>query len=204
MQTNIIVATNNIGKAREIKYFFGPCFNVLSLSDISIDVDLDAVEDGDTFVDNAIKKAEFVRDALKGSDYRDFLVLADDSGIEIDALGDKPGVDSANFLGRETPYTKRFEHILSEMNGLPVEERSARFVCIMALVCPCDCTHTFKATLEGYIAYEPQGEQGFGYDPILVVPQYNKTTAMLDIEQKNAISHRGRALTLVLEHLQNS
>ena len=203
MQTNIIVATNNIGKATEIKQFFGPCFNVLSLSDISVDIDLDAIEDGDSFVDNAIKKAKYIKGCLKESRYEGYYVLADDSGIEIDALDGQPGVDSANFLGRETPYTDRFDHILNKMQGIAVEGRGARFVCVMALVSPCNCTHTFAATLEGHIPEAPQGEGGFGYDPILFIPEHGVTAAMLTIEQKNAISHRGKALTLVLEHLKS-
>ncbi|MCL2236436.1 MAG: RdgB/HAM1 family non-canonical purine NTP pyrophosphatase [Defluviitaleaceae bacterium] len=199
----LIVATRNKGKVAEIKAFLEgvahdrrPFSDVLSLDDIGLCLDLDAVEDGATFEENAAKKAVAVREAMKSDEYA---VLADDSGLEIDALGGEPGVDSANYMGRETPYPTRFDAILAQM---PAAGRSARFVCVMALALEGEI-HIFRREMEGEIAHKSAGESGFGYDPIFYVPQYNKTAAELTMEQKNAISHRGRALKALMEWVFN-
>ena len=199
----IIVATRNEGKVVEIKKFFegaaakfGQPFSleVLSLDDIGLDIDLDAIEDGTTFEENAVKKVQAVRDALHNDEV---IILADDSGLEIDAMDGLPGVDSANFMGRNTPYTVRFEHILAQMGD---KQRTARFVAVMAIVHG-GVVKTVRATMEGEIAKEPVGTGGFGYDPIFFVPQFGKTSAELSMEQKNQISHRGKALMKVVEFL---
>jgi len=201
----IVVATQNVAKVMEIKSFFEKavgrfgrsfCLEVLSLDDLGVTLDLDAVEDGITFEENATKKAEAVRLALGG----DVIVLADDSGLEIDALGGLPGVDSANFMGRNTLYEARFEWILSQMGDGP---RTACFVAVMALALP-DKTVTFRASVEGEIAHAYTGSKGFGYDPIFYLPEFGKTAAQISMEQKNTISHRGKALQKVVDYLNEN
>ena len=201
----IIVASHNEGKVREIKKYFEKAVGdarqpflaeILSLADVGFSADLDLVEDGLTFEENAVKKAEFVRDKLG----TDFIVLADDSGLEIDALDGLPGVDSANFMGRDTPYTKRFEWILSQVGDKP---RDARFVAVMALAFD-NRTVTFKATMEGEIALAAAGLDGFGYDPIFYLPEHGLTSAQISLEEKNKISHRGKALEKVVEYLHEN
>ncbi|MCL2576021.1 MAG: RdgB/HAM1 family non-canonical purine NTP pyrophosphatase [Defluviitaleaceae bacterium] len=202
----LIIATKNECKINEIKRFFEevaingerPLFNILSLGDVGVDLDLEAVEDGATFEENATKKAIAVWKAL---DDENCIVLADDSGLEIDALGGEPGVDSANFMGRETPYQLRFDKILDDMRNVPYDKRNARFVCVMAVVIKSEVS-TFKATIEGKIVDKPTGCSGFGYDPIFCVPEFNCTSAELSLTQKNKISHRGKALQMVVEHLK--
>ncbi|MCL2620151.1 MAG: RdgB/HAM1 family non-canonical purine NTP pyrophosphatase [Defluviitaleaceae bacterium] len=193
----LVVATRNKGKVNEIlRYLEGAAFGqsfsaVLSLDDVGLDLDLDAIENGTTFEENATKKAVAVQDIL-GDDY---IVLADDSGLSIDALNGEPGVNSANFMGRDTLYPVRFEAILSQLTG---DNRSARFVCVMAVADEEGVT-LFRGEMEGEIAYQPAGYDGFGYDPIFYLPDYGKTSAELTMEQKNAISHRGKALKAVIE-----
>ena len=133
-----------------------------------------------------------------GSDY---FVLADDSGLEIDALGGEPGVDSANYMGRETPYDVRHERILELMADVPEKQRAARFVCVIAVMTPDFGVKTFRAVVDGRIAAKPAGGGGFGYDPIFFVPELGATTAELSKEQKNAISHRGKALRMALDFM---
>ncbi|MDR2167418.1 MAG: non-canonical purine NTP pyrophosphatase [Clostridiales bacterium] len=192
----IVVATRNADKIREIRAILPGGFKLLSLDDIGFDLDLEAAEDGESFEENVIKKAEFVRSFLA----YDCLVLADDSGLVIDALGGLPGVDSANFMGRDTPYKVRHEWILAQIGALG---RSARFVCVMALATPAG-TRTFHATMEGKIAEKPAGDGGFGYDPIFYLPEFGKTAAQLSMEQKNKISHRGKALLKAVDYLHEN
>ncbi|MCL2855628.1 MAG: non-canonical purine NTP pyrophosphatase [Defluviitaleaceae bacterium] len=195
----LVVATRNKDKVAEIKAILGkaaesgrPFSDVLSLDDIGLCMDLDAVEDGTAFEENAAKKAIAVRDALGNG----FTVLADDSGLVVDALGGKPGVDSANFMGRDTPYPVRFDAILSQM---PDGCRRARFICVMA-VADEGGVRLFHGEMEGEIAQRPMG-QGFGYDPIFYLPKHGKTAAQLTMDEKNAISHRGQALKAVIANL---
>ena len=201
----VIVATNNEGKIKEIRNFFGQVAAkqpvlVMSLNDAGCNnVDLEAFEDGDTFEANAVKKAEAVRDTLGTDSDSLTFVLADDSGLVIDALGGLPGVDSANFMGRNTPYDVRHNWILEQLG----DHRSARFVCVMALAAP-NGTLTFKATMEGEIAHSPAGDKGFGYDPIFCIPEFNATSAEISLEQKNKISHRGKALQKVVEYINEN
>src|SRR2546422_9282013 len=148
---------------------------------------MDVEETGTTFVENAILKAKAYARAS------DLLSLADDSGLEIDALGGAPGVYSARYLGEGMPYEERFRVILEQLKAQPVEQRTARFRCVIALAEPSGYVRTVEGVIEGVIAQEPRGENGFGYDPIFFVPELGKTTAELTPEQKNRISHRGRA-----------
>lgn len=208
---NIIVATNNIGKITEIKRYFEevacadgqPLFNILPLGDVLPNFDLEAFEDGNTFEENARKKVAAVARAVGCRPFNDedFYVLADDSGLEIDALNGLPGVDSANFMGRETPYSLRFDKILHDMLDIPNEDRTARFICVMALYIEGEIK-TFRATIEGEVADKPIGNGGFGYDPIFYIPKFDCTAAELPLWQKNEISHRGKALKMVVNHLK--
>ncbi len=153
-----------------------------------IGLDLDIEENGETFEENALIKAE----ALKA--YTDAIILADDSGLEIDCLNKEPGVYSARYLGKDTPYTEKNAIILERLKDVPEEERTARFVCAIAAAGQNIENHVTRATIEGYIGYEAKGENGFGYDPIFYVEGTTTSTAELSVVEKNTISHRAKAL----------
>lgn len=190
----IIFATSNKGKMREIRQLMADLdVTVKSLEEAGIHADI--VEDGDTFQKNAAIKAETIRD-MTGS-----IVLADDSGLEIDYLNGEPGVYSARYLGEDTPYTEKNKIIIERMKGARGKDRKARFVCVIAAAFPDRETLFTRGTLEGEIALSPTGEGGFGYDPILFLPERGITTAQMTAEEKNAISHRGKALREMKEHI---
>ena len=153
----------------------------------------DIVEDGKTFEENAIIKAEAIRKMTN------CLVLADDSGLEVDYLDKAPGIYSARFMGEDTSYRIKNKAIIDKLAGVPDEKRTARFVCAIAAAFPDGKTITRRGTIEGIIGYEERGENGFGYDPIFFLPEYGKSTAELSPEEKNTISHRGNALRLIKE-----
>lgn len=183
----IIFATSNEGKMKEIRDILkGMDIELLSLRDAGIDVNIE--ENGESFEDNAIIKAEAVC-RLTGE-----MVLADDSGLEVDYLDKAPGVYSARFLGEDTPYSVKNSYILNKLKGVERDQRTARFVCVIACAFPDGNTITRTGILEGYIAEKVSGSNGFGYDPIFYLPEYKCTTADMPIEQKNEISHRARAL----------
>lgn len=183
----IIFATKNNGKIKEVKAILADLpFEIISMQEAGIDIEV--IEDGETFTQNALKKAtEIARVSGK-------ITIADDSGLEIDFLDKQPGVHSARYLGENTPYSQKNNHILHLMQNVPDENRTARFVCAIAAVFPSGKTLTTIDTIEGIIGHEIKGENGFGYDPIFFVPELQKTTAELSPEQKNTISHRGKAL----------
>lgn len=189
----IVFATKNENKLKEVREILGPDFEVISMKEAGIDIDV--VEDGDTFEDNAIKKAEEVM-ALCNE-----IVIADDSGLEVDYLNKEPGVYSSRYLGEDTPYSVKNQTIIDRLKEARGSQRSARFVCAVAAAVPGKYTIIARETVEGIIAQEPKGENGFGYDPIFYVPKYKKTTAELTMEEKNKISHRGKALRAVAERL---
>lgn len=190
----LIFATGNKDKMKEIRMILdGAGYEILSMKEAGIDVDI--VEDGKTFEENAIIKAKAI------SEIAGCVVLADDSGLEVDAMGGAPGIYSARFEGVDTPYEIKNKIIMDRLEGLPEEERTARFVCAIAAAWPDGRVETRRGTIEGVIAHEPAGENGFGYDPIFYVPEYGKTTAQLDPEEKNKISHRGKALRMIREVL---
>ncbi len=192
----IIFATGNENKMREIREIYGDLnYEILSMKEAGIDVDI--VEDGETFEDNALIKAKAVANAFDG----EAVVLADDSGLEVDALGGEPGVYSARYMGEDTPYSKKNQAIIERLNGVEKADRTARFVCAIAAVFPDGHTAVKRGTIEGYIGWEPAGENGFGYDPIFYVDEYGCSTAQMTPEQKNAISHRGNALRMMKEEL---
>ena len=160
---------------------------ILSMKEAGICVDV--VEDGNTFEENAAKKATEI---AKLAD--DCVVLADDSGLEIDYLNKEPGIYSARYEGADTSYDIKNQMLLDRLDGVPDEQRTARFVCAIAAAYPDGTVEIVRETMEGRIGYEIAGENGFGYDPIFYLPEYGCTSAELSPEQKNEISHRGKAL----------
>ena len=192
----IIFATSNEGKMREVRAILEDTgMEILSMKEAGISVNI--VEDGKTFEENAIIKAKSI------SRETDAIVLADDSGLEIDYLNKEPGIYSARYMGEDTSYDVKNRNLIERLNGVPDEERTARFVCAIAAALPDGRVLTTQGTIEGRIGYEIQGENGFGYDPIFYVPEYGCTTAQLSNEQKNAISHRGKALRAMTAELEN-
>lgn len=192
----IIFATGNENKMKEIRMILADCgYEILSMKQAGIDIDI--VEDGSTFEENAIIKATAIS-KLAGEDT---VVLADDSGLEVDYLNKEPGIYSARYEGVDTPYEVKNQIIMDRLAGVPDEKRTARFVCAIAAAFPDGRVETRRGTIEGIIAHEAAGENGFGYDPIFYVPEFGKTTAELDPEEKNKVSHRGNALRLIREVL---
>jgi XTP/dITP diphosphohydrolase len=182
----LLLATTNRHKLDEFYTIFSDLPLILqSLCEVQIDTDVE--ETGQTFAENALLKARFYAQASG------MLSLADDSGLEIDALGGAPGVYSARFAGRETSYEERFRLILEQMRGLTGEQRRARFRCAIALAKPGGQCRIVEGMIEGIVADSPRGTSGFGYDPIFLLPELERTFAELTSEQKNRISHRGRA-----------
>lgn len=192
----LLLATTNRHKLEEYRAIFSDLpLKLLSLRDVHLDLDVE--ETGQTFAENAELKARAYAQAAG------MLCLADDSGLEIDALGGAPGVLSARFAGKETSYAERFRLILAQLQGLPEERRTARFRCAIALAEPSGYSRVVEGVIEGVIADRPRGEHGFGYDPIFLVPELRKTMAELTPEQKKRISHRGRAAQAARMLLEN-
>ena len=190
----IIFATRNEGKMKEIREILsGMDVQVLSLKEAGIETDIP--EDGTTFEENAGIKAAAVRD-MTGR-----IVLADDSGLEIDFLGGEPGIFSARYMGEDTDYHIKNNTLIRRLEGVPDQKRTARFVCAIAAAFPDGSMRTVRETMEGRIGYEEKGENGFGYDPIFYLPEYGCTSAELTLEEKDRISHRGKALRALKESL---
>lgn len=189
----LVFATGNQGKVREFRQILGENYEVLSLKDIGLDVDID--ENGSSFEENAEIKAKTVME-LTGE-----MVLADDSGFEVDYLNGEPGIYSARYLGEDTPYSVKNAEILKRCQDAKGEERSARFVCAISCAFPDGRVITTKGVVEGLLADEPKGEYGFGYDPIFYYPPSGCTTGELLPEAKNEISHRGIAIRKMVEKL---
>ena len=188
----IIFATGNQGKLVEIREILRPLsVTVLSMSDAGISCDIN--ENGTTFAENAMIKAGTIAKALPDR-YRDAIVMADDSGLEVDAMDKLPGVYSARWMGRDTSYRIKNAKIIENLKDVPVEKRTARFVCAIAAVLPDGRTLETQGVIEGKIGYEERGTNGFGYDPIFMLPDMSCSTAELSPEEKNKISHRGKAL----------
>ena len=186
----IIFATGNQDKMREIREILADMdVEVVSMKEAGIHADI--VENGSTFEENAVIKAKTICE-LTGE-----ITLADDSGLEIDYLNKEPGIYSARYMGEDTSYHIKNANLIERLEGVPDEKRTARFVCAIAAAFPDGRVVTKRGTIEGIIGYEERGENGFGYDPIFFLPEYGKTTAELSPEEKNQISHRGRALELI-------
>jgi XTP/dITP diphosphohydrolase len=190
----LLVATYNPGKLREIERVLGEDrFELLSLADLSEAAEIE--EDGDTFEANAVRKA------VGYSLLTDDLTLADDSGLEVEALGRAPGVQSARYGGPGLDDQARTALVLRQMAGVPEERRQARFVCVIALARHGGLVKTFQGTVEGILAFEPRGTEGFGYDPIFYYPPKARTFGELPRDEKDAVSHRGRALRALLDSI---
>lgn len=197
----IIFATGNRGKMREIKKILsGLCLEgeeteILSMEEAGINLDI--IENGSTFEENAVIKAKAVAECAPNS-----IVMADDSGLEIDYLNKEPGIYSARYLGEDTSYHMKNADLIRRLEGVGDELRTARFVCAIAAVLPDGRLLTHRGVIEGRIDYQERGKNGFGYDPIFYVPEYKKTAAELSDEEKNEISHRGKALRAVRKQLE--
>ena len=188
----IIFATGNAGKMKEIRMIMADLdIEVQSMKEAEIQAEI--VEDGETFEENAKIKAQAIAQELRARGEQ-AVVLADDSGLEIDYLNKEPGVYSARYMGEDTSYTVKNANLVQRLEGVPDEKRTARFVCVIAAVFPDGRVFQTRATIEGRIGYEEKGENGFGYDPIFYLPEYGMYSAELAPEEKNRISHRGKAL----------
>lgn len=195
MSKRIVFATGNAGKIKEIQMILADMmWEVVSMKEAGITVDIE--ENGSTYEENALIKARAV------AAFTDDIVMADDSGLEIDYLNKEPGIYSARYLGEDIPYSVKNADLIDRLSGVPDEKRTARFVCAIAAVLPDGREITVRATIEGRIGYEEKGNSGFGYDPIFYVPEFGKTTAELSGEEKNSVSHRGKALRLMKEELK--
>ena len=191
----IIFATGNEGKMREVRMILGDLgAEILSLKEAGIQAE--AEENGTTFEENAVIKAKEIMEKTGA------LVLADDSGLEVDALNGEPGIYSARYMGHETSYHIKNKNLIERLEGKTGEERSARFVCAIAACFPDGRVLTTRGTMEGQIGYEEKGENGFGYDPIFYLPEYQCYSGELPLEEKNKLSHRGKALRLMKEQLE--
>ena len=192
--TKIIFATGNIGKVNEIREILKDLeAEVITMKEAGIDIEVD--ENGSTYEENAVLKAKAVMGASG------CLTLADDSGLEIDYLGKEPGIHSARYMGHDTSYDIKNRSFLEKLEGVPDEQRTARFVCAIAAAFPDGRIETVRATMEGQIAREIAGGNGFGFDPIFFLPDRGCTSAEISPEEKNAISHRGKALRLMRDRL---
>ncbi len=195
MKRKIIFATGNEGKMREIRDILKDLdAEILSMKEAGIETDI--MEDGATFEENALIKARAV------AAQTDAVVLADDSGLEIDFLNKEPGIYSARYLGEDTPYSVKNKNLIDRLEGVQDNKRTARFVCAIAAVLPGGETVTARGVIEGRIGYEEKGSNGFGYDPIFYVPELGCTTAQLGTDEKNRISHRARALEAMKTQLK--
>lgn len=193
----LIFATGNQDKLREIRAIMeGLDYEILSMKEAGIDIEIE--ENGTTFRENALIKARAINQICHE------LVLADDSGLEVDYMDKQPGVFSHRFGGEDTPYSIKNQMIIDRLAGVPDEQRTARFVCAIAAVFPDGKEIVKEAAMEGIIGYQEAGANGFGYDPIFYLPEYGCTSAELSPEDKNAISHRGKALRLMRKELEES
>ena len=189
------MASNNNGKIIEVKQMLkDKDIELLSMKEAGVNIDID--ENGTTFEENALIKA---REVMKITGE---ITIADDSGLEVDYLDKKPGIYSARFMGHDTSYDIKNKAIIDKLEGVEGDQRSARFVCAMAAVFPDGTELVERGTMEGRIAYEIKGDNGFGYDPIMYIPEYGKTSAQLSPDEKNNISHRGKALKKLCDKLK--
>ena len=197
----VIVATGNKDKVKEIREILQDMdAQVVTMKEAGVFTEIE--ENGSTFAENAVMKAKATaEEAAKSKMWKDAVVMADDSGLVIDALHGEPGIYSARYLGHDTSYRVKNADLIRRLTGVPDEERSARFVCAIAAVCPDGTILTAEGVMEGRIGYEERGENGFGYDPIFYLPESGCTSAELSPEEKNEISHRGKALRAMREKL---
>lgn len=196
----IVFATGNKNKMKEVRQILGGLgLDILSMAEAGVYGDVE--ENGSSFAENSMIKARAVAQELKAKGEDDCIVLADDSGLEVDYLNGEPGIYSARYMGYDTPYPEKNAAIIERLNGVKDEDRSARFVCAISAVLPDGKELSTLGKMEGRIGYEIAGENGFGYDPIFFLPEYGKTSAEISEDEKNAISHRGKALRSMAELL---
>ncbi|MDO4622458.1 MAG: RdgB/HAM1 family non-canonical purine NTP pyrophosphatase [Eubacteriales bacterium] len=196
----IIFATGNKNKMIEIREILSELdAEIISMKEAGIDIDID--ENGTTFEENAVIKARAVANALP-ENLKDAIVMADDSGLEVDAMDKAPGVLSARWMGEDTSYRIKNAKIIENLKDVPVKDRTARFVCAVGAAMPDGTDLVVRGVIEGRIGYEERGENGFGYDPIFMLPDMSVSTAELSMEEKNKISHRGNALRAMLKELR--
>jgi XTP/dITP diphosphohydrolase len=194
---NLIIASNNKHKIEELKTILSPLgFHIKSLKEMEIDIEI--VEDGKTFEENALKKAKVISEITEG------IVLADDSGLEVEILGGAPGIYSARYAGEHGNDHKNNEKLLKELKDIPLEKRRAKFCCAIAIVGPRGEEKVFTGIVEGIIGFKAIGSHGFGYDPLFFIPEKNKTFGELDEREKNQISHRAKALNQLKLFLQTT
>lgn len=214
----IIFATANRNKLREIEDILSE-FDVKAISMKDAGIDLDIEENGTTFLENAVIKAQAAAAAAAAKSSAEpaessaeptavsampgTIVLADDSGLEIDYLNKEPGIYSSRYMGEGTSYDIKNQHLIDRLAGVPDEQRTARFVCAIAAVLPDGQLITVQECMEGRIAYEAKGANGFGYDPIFFLPDYGQTSSELPAQEKNQISHRGKALRAMKKQLES-
>ena len=197
MEKKIIFATGNENKMKEIRMILADLgMPILSMKEAGITIDVE--ENGTTFEENALIKATEIAKMTENC-----IVLADDSGLEIDYLNKEPGIYSARYAGVDTSYDIKNQMLLDRLAGVPDEKRTARFVCAVAATFPDGSTEVVRGTIEGIIGHKIAGEYGFGYDPIFYLPEYGCTTAELSPEKKNELSHRGKALRKMREIMEN-
>ena len=194
MEKKLIFATGNKNKLIEIAQILDG-IEIVSMKEAGVDIDI--VEDGTTFEENSLIKARAVHKQIGG------LVLADDSGLVVDALNGEPGIYSSRYMGEDTSYHEKNANIIKRLEGLEEKDRTARFVCAVAAVFPDGSEEVVTGVMEGYIGYEEQGEHGFGYDPIFILPKYGVSTAVISPEAKNEESHRGKALREIKKVLES-
>ena len=204
--TKVIVATGNSGKIREIKSIFNfSNWQIVTMKEENLAPEI--IEDGKTFEENSLIKARRVREEYlkkKPSDYVNYdkvFVFADDSGLEVDALNKEPGVLSARYMGEDTSYHIKNQAIIDRLEGVEDKDRTARFVCALSSIDMEGNEIVVRETMEGYIGYKEAGENGFGYDPIFMLPEYGCTSSEIPMEEKNKISHRGKAIRKMLSIL---
>lgn len=197
----VVVATGNKDKVKEIREILSD-MDALVVTMKEVGLSAEPEEDGSTFLENAMIKARAVAEkAANSSDWKDAIVMADDSGLVIDALNGEPGIYSARYMGHDTSYREKNANLIERLDKVPDEKRNARFVCAVAAVCPDGKILTAEAAMEGRIAHEERGQGGFGYDPIFYLPEFGCTSAELSAEEKNSISHRGKALRMMRKKL---
>lgn len=198
----LVVASNNAHKISEIREILKEDnIEVFSLKDLGIDIDV--VEDGETFMENAYKKAKEIYDFIVENKLGDYMVMSDDSGLSVDILKGEPGVYSARYAGDHGNTEKNNEKLLINLKGIPYEHRKAKFICAMVLIYSEDKSIKVQGEAPGYIIDNPTGMGGFGYDPLFYVPEFKKTFAEMSSEEKNAISHRGKALKELKKQLNS-
>lgn len=199
----IIFATGNEHKMVEIRMILeGLGIEILSQKEAGITADI--VEDGETFEENALIKARGIKEIVsRYPEYKDTIILADDSGLEIDYLNKEPGIYSARYMGEDTSYDIKNQALLNRLSGVPDEKRTARFVCAIAAAFPDGTSEVVRGTMEGMIGNRIAGENGFGYDPIFYLPEYGCTSAQLPPEKKNELSHRGEGLRKMREIIKD-